>query len=149
MVSASIAEEILFGGAKLRSFEPELTAFFIVCLILVMGPLIVFTPPMIRAKLRDWGSYGILAAAYTQEFDNKWIQGNKPAREGLLGSSDIQSLADMKNSYEGISQMRVLLPDRQTIMVLLLAYILPIAPLLATVIPLRQILSELLKLLMK
>jgi hypothetical protein len=153
LVSASIAEEILFGGASLRTFEPELTAFFIVCILVVMGPLIVFTPHLIQAKLRDWSEYGILAAIYTQAFDDKWIQNNKSphqqSREGLLGSPDIQSLADMKNSYEGVSQMRVLLPDRQTIVVLMLAYVLPIAPLLVTVIPLRQILSELFKLLAK
>jgi hypothetical protein len=149
LVSASIAEEILFSGASLRSYEPELTAFFLVCILVVMGPLLVFTPLMIQAKLRDWGKYGVLAAEYTQAFDNKWIQGKNPAHDALLGSSDIQSLADLKNSYEGISQMRVLLPDRQTIVVLLIAYILPLVPLLATVIPLRQILSEMLKLLMK
>jgi hypothetical protein len=149
LLSASIAEEILFKGASLRSYEPELTAFFFVCILVVMGPLIVFTPHMIQAKLRDWGKYGILAAKYTQEFDDKWIQKKSPLHETLLGSSDIQSLADMKNSYEGISQMRVLLPDRQTIVVLLIAYVLPLTPLLTTIIPLRSILSELFKLLMK
>lgn len=149
LISASIAQEIIFGGAHLRAFEPELTAFFFVCVLVVMGPLLVFTPQMIQAKLRDWGTYGILAAAYTQQFDEKWIEKKGSSREDFLGNQDFQALADLKNSYEGISQMRVLLPDRQTVVVLLLAYALPIVPLLATVIPLRQILSELLKLLMK
>jgi hypothetical protein len=149
LLSASVAQEILFGGASLRTFEAELTAFFVVCVLFVMGPLIVFSPHMIQAKLRDWGTYGVLAASYTRRFDDKWIQGKNPAQEELLGSQDIQALADLQNGYEGISQMRVLLPDRQTIVVLLIAYVLPLTPLLLTVIPLRQILSELAKLLMK
>jgi hypothetical protein len=149
LLSTSIAEEIFFKGATLRTFEPEIVAFFVACVAAITGPLIVFSPLMIQAKLRDWGKYGVLAANYTQAFDDKWVQRENFSREELLGSSDIQSLADLKNSYEGISQMRVLLPDRQTILVLLIAYVLPLAPLLATVIPLRQIVTELLKLLTK
>jgi len=149
IASASIAEEIIFGGARLQSFESELTAFFIVCILIVMGPLIVFSPLMIRSKLRDWSKYGVLAAQYTYGFDEKWIQGNCPAGETLLGSPDIQSLADMKNSYEGISQMRTILPDRNSIIILLIAYVLPLIPLLTTIIPLREILSHLFKLLAK
>jgi hypothetical protein len=149
IASTSIAEEILFEGVKLSSFESELTTFFCVCVVIVMGPLIVFSPQLIQAKVRDWGTYGILAATYTQKFDDKWIKKKGPPQEEILGNQDFQALADLKNGYEGIGQMRVFLPDRQTIIVLLIAYALPILPLLTTVIPLRQILSQLFKLLMK
>lgn len=146
---ASIGEEMLFAGTSLRTYELELAAFFVVCVLVVMGPLIVFSPPMIRAKLRDWGTYGALSARYVHGFDDKWIQGRNPSHEKLLGTPDIQSLSDLRNSFEGVSKMRTVLPDPQTIFILLLAYLLPASPLLATVIPLRQITSELFKLFLK
>ena len=34
------------------------------------------------------------------EFDDKWLRGRAPADEPLIGSADIQSLADLGNSYE-------------------------------------------------
>ena len=36
-------------------------------------------------------------------------------RESILGSPDIQSLADLRNSYAGITEMRTLLPNRRTV----------------------------------
>ncbi len=149
IASASIAEEIIYGGATLRTFESELVAFFVICMFVVLGPLIVFSPLLIRTKLKDWGRYSLFAVSYTRDFDEKWIQRNELNPNELLGTPDIQSLSDLRNSFEGISKMRTLLPDRQTVIILLIAFCLPIAPLLMTVIPLRQILSELLSLLTK
>lgn len=147
ILCASIGEEILFGGATLRSYELELTVFFLTCLIITLGPLLAFSPPLIRAKLRDIGKYGVLAANYTQEFDNKWIQKKRLTNNRLLGNPDFQSLSDMQNSYKGVATMRTILSDRKTVVILFIAYVLPVAPLLTTIIPLRRIVSEIFKLL--
>ena len=70
-------------------------------------------------------------------------------RESILGSPDIQSLADLRNSYAGITEMRTLLPNRTTVGILAIAYVLPVLPLLASVISLRRVLSEVYGLLLK
>jgi hypothetical protein len=109
----------------------------------------VFTPILIRSKLKYWASYGPLASSYVQGFDEKWVLETGYSRQNLLGSPDIQSLADLRNSYAGISEMRTLLPNRTTVGILAIAYILPALPLLASVISLRRVLSELFTLLLK
>ena len=48
----------------------------------------------------------MLAARYAREFDRKWLRGGAPADEPLLGSGDIQSLADLGNSYEVVKEMQ-------------------------------------------
>jgi hypothetical protein len=149
ILCASIGEEILFNGASLRSYELELASFFLICLAVILGPLMIFTPVLIRSKLKYWASYGPLASSYVQGFDEKWILQTSYARENILGSPDIQSLADLRNSYAGISEMRTLLPNRTTIGIFAVAYTLPVLPLLASVISLRQILSEVYTLLLK
>jgi hypothetical protein len=142
ILCASIGEEILFNGAKLSSYELELASFFLICLGVILGPLMVFTPVLMRSKLEYWASYGPFASSYVQGFDDKWILRRGPSGETALGSPDIQSLADLRHSYSGIAETRTLLPNRTTVGIFALAYTLPALPLLASVISLRRILSE-------
>ncbi len=149
ILSASIGDEILFNGASVRSFELELTLFFLICLVVTVGPLLVFTPTLVRAKLGYWGNYGPFAGKYVQSFDEKWIAHSDYAPESVLGTPDIQSLADLQHSYASISEMRAVLPNRMTIGIFVLSYVVPAIPLLMSVISLRSILSELYSLLLK
>lgn len=149
ILSASIGEEILFNGAGLRSYELELASFFVICVAVVLGPLIVFTPALIRSKLEYAGKYGLLASTYVRSFDEKWVaQNGYSSSDKLLGTSDIQSLADLRNSYAGIVQMRTFLANRTTIGILAAAYVLPALPLLTTVVSVRDIVSEVYRLLL-
>jgi hypothetical protein len=49
--------------------------------------------------------YGTLAQRYVCEFDAKWLHGGAPADEPFAGSGDIQSLADLGNSFEVVRTM--------------------------------------------
>ena len=149
ILCASIGEEILFNGASLNSFELELALFFLICLAVILGPLMIFTPVLIRSKLEYWSRFGSLTSTYVQGFDEKWILQTGYSRQNLLGSPDIQSLADLRNSYAGITEMRTLLPNQTTIGIFAIAYILPALPLLASVISFRRVLSEVYTLLLK
>lgn len=149
ILCASIGEEMLVKKTALSNYEPELAVFFIVCLAGTLGPMLVFTPCLIRSKLKYWSWYGPFAGRYVQGFDDKWIlNGNHEVKE-LLGNPDIQSLADLRHSYSGIAQMRTLLPNARTVTLFAAAYVVPVLPLLTSVISLRQIFSELYKLLVK
>jgi hypothetical protein len=149
ILCASIGVEILFNGASLRSYELELVTFFLVCIVVVLGPLMIFTPILIRSKLEYWGKYSPLASSYVQRFDEKWTSQAGHSREDLLGNPDFQSLADLRHGYSGIAEMRTWLPNRGTVSIFAIAYVVPILPLLASVISLRQVLSEVYSLLLK
>lgn len=149
ILCASIGEEILFSGAGLRDYELELALFFILCLSVILGPLMVFTPALVRSKLDFWGRYGPLSSRYVQGFDDKWASPAGASRQDLLGTPDIQSLADLGHGYSVISQMRTILPNRNTIGIFAIAYVLPAIPLLSSVISLRRVFSEVYTLLLK
>jgi hypothetical protein len=93
-------KETEFQGAALTAFRYEIVAFLIIQLVMVQGPLLVFAPTLFALKRRGRREYDALAARYTREFHDKWIRGGAPAGEALMGSADIQSLADLANSYE-------------------------------------------------
>jgi hypothetical protein len=61
----------------------------------------------------------------------------------LIGSADIQSLADLGNSYEIVKGMRYAPVTRDTVVQLTIATLAPMTPLLLTIMPLEQLLKTL------
>jgi hypothetical protein len=64
----------------------------------------------------------------------------------LLGSGDIQSLADLGNSFEIIQKMRILPVQPSDFIAMVLPGLVPALPLAATVMPLGEIVTRLFKL---
>jgi len=78
-----------------------------------------------------------------REFDAKWLRGGAPADEAFVGSGDIQSLADLGNGYEVVRTMRYAPVTRDAVLELAAVTLVPILPLLLTMMPLEELLKEL------
>jgi hypothetical protein len=144
MVAAQLANRILYLGDTLPQFKGEIAVMVVFLLCVVFGPLLVFTPQLAKAKRAGLYEYGGLAERYVREFDVKWLHGGGARKEALVGSADIQSLADLDSSYEIVRTMRAALIDKQALLQLAVAVVLPIAPLLLTVMPLEALFRKLL-----
>jgi hypothetical protein len=81
------------------------------------------------------------------EFEQKWLPAGQPANESPLGTGDIQSLADLSNSLETVRSTRIVPITRQAVLALGIATLIPVSPLLLTVIPAEELAKHLLKLL--
>ncbi len=114
---------------------------FVQCL--VFAPLLLFAAQLARAKRTGLREYGTLAEHYVREFDAKWVRGGAPADEPLVGSADIQSLADLANSFEVVRCMRIVPITKDAIIQLAVATLVPVAPLLLTMMPLEELLKML------
>ena len=79
-----------------------------------------------------------------REFEAKWLRGGAPVEESLVGSSDIQSLADLGNSFEVVRTMRVAPITKEAILQLAAATLAPVVPLALTMMPLEELLQRLL-----
>ena len=143
MISSQIANRIFFLQAKLPEFEGELAAVAIFLLCLIFGPLLVFAPQLAQTKRTGLREYGTLAEAYVRDFDTKWLRGARRKDEVLVGTADIQSLADLANSFEVVRRMRLVLVTKDAILQLGVALFLPLLPLALTVMPLKQLLGRL------
>ena len=143
MVSSQIANRIFFLGANLREFEWEIAVVAIFLLFVVFGPVLVFVPQLAEVKRTGLREYGTLAEKYVRDFDRKWLRDVKPNDEELIGSADIQSLADLANSFEVVRSMRLFLVTRDAIVQLGVALFLPLLPLVLTVMPLKELLRRL------
>jgi hypothetical protein len=145
LLAGMIANRIFYTGAHLTDFKVDIAGVVLVALALVLAPLLVFSPQLGRTKRVGGREYGRLAQRYVREFDRKWLRGGAPPDELLIGSSDIQSLADMGNSYDVIREMRWLPFNTKTVLQLGVMAIAPVLPLTLTMVPLDQLLDRLVK----
>ena len=100
VLSGMMANRILYTGAALADFKLEIFAAVVLLLLTVLGPLLVFMPNLRNVRRRGITEYGSIGQRYAREFRRKWIGGGQTTSEPLLGSGDIQSLADLHNAYE-------------------------------------------------
>jgi hypothetical protein len=143
LLSGSIANRIFHLGAALPEFKIEIAVFVIFMLVLVLGPLLLFAPQLAQAKRTGLREYGTLAERYVREFDTKWLRATEPANEPLVGSSDIQSLADLTNSFEVVRTMRIAPVTKDAVLQLAGFTLVPVVPLALTMMPLEELLKKL------
>jgi hypothetical protein len=62
-----------------------------------------------------------------------------------LGSADSQSLADLGNSFEIVRSMRTAPGTKEAVVQLALITLVPVAPLVLTMVPLNELLKKLLQ----
>ena len=143
LLAGNLANRIFFVGAALTQFKVEIASMLIFLLCVVLGPLLVFAPQLARAKRQGLREYGTLAARYVREFDAKWLRGGAPPDEPLVGSADIQSLADLAGGYEVVRNMHLVPIKRDDVLRLVVATLAPIVPLALTMMSLEELLETL------
>ena len=144
LLSGTLANRILFGGAELTAFKLEIAAVVAVFVLIILAPLLAFVLPLGAAKRAALCEYGQLVRRCTDEFDDKWLRGRAPPDEPSAGSADIPSLADLGNSFQVVRDMHTVPITRDSVVRLVVMTLLPIAPLLLTVFSLEDLLKRLL-----
>jgi hypothetical protein len=152
-ISASVAARgvqwVQLGDGTLESLRNALILFVAIALAIVLAPLQVFVGKLVVAKRNGLLDYARLATDYTRAFDRKWVRDPRPADEPLLGTADIQSLADLGNSYAFIRNMRITPLHRQHALALLLTATIPMLPFLLAIIPMEEMLKQVAQLLVR
>jgi hypothetical protein len=146
VVSSAILERILFEGARLQVYLWSYGTLFVLALAIFAAPMLIFVPNLLALKQSGLLDYGTLGSEYTQAFYRRWVAKTDPSEEQLLGTGDIQSLADLGNSFAIIRTMRILPLELSDFIAFVLPGLIPALPLAATVMPLGEIVKGLLKL---
>jgi hypothetical protein len=144
LLAGLIANRIFYVGAALPEFKVEIAVLVIFLLCVVLGPLLVFAPQLAQAKRTGLREYGTLAERYVREFDAKWLRSGAAVDKPLVGSADIQSLADLANSFEVVQTMRIAPITRDALLRLVAATLAPVVPLALTMMPFEELLKKLL-----
>jgi len=148
IVAGYIANRILHEGATLPDYRFDLLSMAALLLAIVLGPLCVFIPKLNRARLAGLRTYGGLASDYVVGFAEKWTRdangvSTNPQNEPLWGSADIQSLADLANSFAIVKEVKLVPFGRDTAIRFLVVIAIPVAPLALTMFSPEELLKRL------
>src|SRR5262249_58464589 len=113
----------------------------------LLVPLLMFTPRMAQARRKGLADYGLLAQRYVESFEKKWVLGDPPTSGELLGAADIQSLADLGNSYGLVRDMRPVPVGFDDVTRLAAATAAPLVPLLLTIFSPEELLMRIINVL--
>jgi hypothetical protein len=142
MLCGIVATRVLFRGENLLSFRLQIAGFIAFFVLVVLGPLLMFTPKMNQAKRKGLAEYGKLAQRYVEAFEQKWVRNDRLPADELLGAADIQSLADLGNSYSLVRDMRSFPFGLEDVSRLAIATAIPLLPLLLTVFSPEDLLAR-------
>jgi hypothetical protein len=148
VVSGAWATQILFGARRfsIASAALPFAVFLVTALVVTLGPLVALVPQLYRARLDGLTRYSDFANAYTRRFHERWLQG--PADGSLLGTPDIQSLADLSNAHEVVRKTRIVPFDAETLAAVTLSLAVPLLPLALLEVPFSEVLRKLLGLIL-
>jgi hypothetical protein len=141
-LSGTLGSKILHEGATLPQFKLEIVAWMVCLVLLVLAPLFFFMIHLAEARRTGLREYGLVASRYVGEFRRKWIEGHAGKDEALIGSGDIQSLADLSNSYEVVRAMGLVPFGRVMVIRLVILIAVPLLPLTLTMVPLEQLIDR-------
>ncbi len=144
-IAGMITNRIWHKGASLLDFKPEILVMIGFLTVLVLTPLFFFMIPMARAKRTGTLNYGVLASHYVTLFSAKWLNNSASTKKAVLGADDIQSLADLSNSFEATRDMRIIPFGTYNVLQIVMLAVLPILPLLFTIVSPLDILKVIVK----
>jgi hypothetical protein len=146
ILSATGGQALYAGTATIDDYRYFLIGYLVLILAVFVGPLYVFFDKLLAIRTKGIIEYGALAHEYVWLFHRKWIKREVGDTEGIVGSADIQSLADLGNSFATVRGMRVVpaVDLKINILPLLLSALAPFAPWALIVVPIDVVFAFLL-----
>ena len=138
--AGGIAEGVLLEGHALEAYRWVPGILILLVLGLFVAPMLVFSMPLIRARVRGAFAYGELAEALGRRFEQRWLGRGPDLDEDVLAAPDFSATTDLYSIAANVRNMRLVPFDLRGLIPLLVAALLPFVPLVFAVIPLKQVL---------
>lgn len=145
VLAASFAEDIASGEMPFEALYYLVPMVLLVVAVLFIGPLFILFPKLWTCRVTGWSTYMGMASRYVDAFDRKWIRGKNPSGESVLGTPDMQSLADLSNSVNVVREMQWVPGSRRLVLGLAWSVIVPMLPLLLLRYPVADLVVKMLQ----
>jgi hypothetical protein len=140
VVAASLFKARLLMEHSDQMIWLAMATWFIMVVVIFLGPLVFFARPLYVARELALLQYGRLAQGHHLAFHQRWIA-SAESGEGILGSADPSSVSDLNAAVEIVHQMRSLPLDRGAVILLLSATGVPMLAVAALQMPLADLLK--------
>jgi hypothetical protein len=147
VVAAQVGNAIAYEGQTLSAMKFPMIAYGVLAILLLVAPLVVLGPVLRKVKRKALREYGDLVTMHNQLFETKWIRDKRSHDDMILGNPDASSLIDLGDSFTVIRQMGIIPINKQTLVSLAAAAVLPMLPVILQVVPIKDVLHTVLKML--
>jgi hypothetical protein len=144
VIASHWAHQVLYHDAPLQSLKAPAAIFLVVALVVFLAPLLVFAGPLAAAKKQALLEYGALVGRHGDLVRRRWILRQPIADDDLLHAPEIGPVADTVPLFQAVNQMRLAPIGKSALMAIVLPVLIPMLIVLATKVPIRQILGKLL-----
>ncbi len=136
VLAGMIANHIFHEGHTLTDYNVAVIVMVVIIQCIVILPLLVFSSQLSEVKRSASLEYGRLVAGSVEEYEAKWLQQSD-------SSAPSESIApvffEAQNNYKNVVAMSIVPVTRQDFLVLAVSTVLPLVPLLLTMMPLSDI----------
>ncbi len=143
-VAGRWGHDAMYHGLDVQTLKVPAAALVLVLAAIGLLPLLAFAPRLRAARRASLAAYGALLAEHGRLVERRWIRHESVDDQGLLSAPEIGPVADTIALYEVIAKMRTVPVGRQSLVPVLLASALPLIPVFAMQIPLKEIAKMLL-----
>ncbi len=142
--AGTMANHVMHDGLNPMDhpFLPAITA--LVMVVMLVTPPLVFTSRLMHTWHRGIFFYGELARRMGLTFEDKWFSRNSVIDSETLEKPDFSSTTDLYGIVSNVYNMRPLLFDPKNAVTILVATLIPFAPVYLSVVPAKTVFQHLL-----
>ena len=146
VLCAGWAHDVKYHELSLESLRLPAAAWLVLVMVLFLSPLLVFAPPLARARKLARLDYAALVARHGRAVRERWINGKPVVTEQpLLDAPEIGPVADTIAMYDAVARMRPVPVGRFSLIAVLVPAIVPMIIVIALRVPIKELLISLFK----
>jgi hypothetical protein len=142
--AGEVADYVVYDRTSPLDYKWEVGSLLVVLVMVIAGPLLLFVRKLYEAKDSAVFEYGALASRQIQEVDRKWLSRDSVQPDAGI---DFRSVAHLGSSLSAVREMSIVPLYKDDVLKLLFVALLPYFPLLITLVPMDEVWSLLLKVL--
>lgn len=137
--AGTVANNVVHQGASPFSYRYPVAGLVVSVLVLCTGPLLAFSGRLLKEWRRGVLEYGALADKFGRRFESQWL--NQKVDEEALHATDFSAATDLYSVVANVYAMHLVPVERKSILLLVIATLLPFLPVLLVAMPLDTLFS--------
>jgi len=148
VVAAHWGHLVLYHGVHVAELRNLMIALALILVFLFLTPNLAFGPLLRRTKRAALYQYGTLVRQQGRLVHERWVEEKPTETDGLLNAPELGPIADLNAAYEAIARMRTIPIGLPSVAAVLVPALIPMLPVLAIEVPIKELLKGLAKALM-
>jgi len=135
---------VLYHGVHVDQIRIQALVFIALMVIIFNGPLLLWSRTLVSFRRRKLLEYSTLVSRHGRLVHRKWIDSAELGTVEILEAPELGPTADINAIYEAVANMRTAPISKHSVVPIALAAALPLVPVFAIEIPIKELLKSLL-----